>query len=623
MYSTAITEHGLYKAAGNLLWVDMLWSAQPGVPINRRAITEIKDHYFKAPCPYPGVIVVGVNRTDMPTDSRGKLRRISPEEMPHALIIKAPASMLLLGWAAHVGCSLQGRRLSAWSAPVCMVSGCGSLRRSCREVAEEIKSAEVSGDDSSLRGWFNMLLSVSFHFKLLESDDAKYWEAVRLREHLVVDFSTMARDAVQRVFELAAFKAKQEARSGRLTALQVAELYGQNGDLAPSSEPITKNMVENAISVHGVLQGVSGVQQVLQAATAKYGKQSPFNSVLKLHLISNKAKDLARQSGLPAPVCVQWSFAAILDITNCGFIEASEVAIRNIKGEGNAGKGIVDILIFKYRMLRHLLDEWLNEVSLKPLVKAKLREVYQDHAHCRLFCGWPGDNLSEVDLTWQAGWPPSALQTARLIEDVVYGREYDVALKGAVRGSKMPAEAMDSQVIADMVSQIMDDMKAESVGVDGVSGDMPKNTPVLVDDSQPPDDLICVIGEVGLDRISDEHRASLRKFRDLADRTIRQQVKLVVEPTSQDAIAAEIMSGQIGRQLPDEAPKDNLVIFVYDSKVSGEAVTNPQTRKPPLRPHFKKCMAGALTSRKPVDQLDPHDVFVMFDAGKHGTTSAS
>jgi hypothetical protein len=182
---------------------------------------------------------------------------------------------------------------------------------------------------------------------------------------------------------------------------------------------------------------------------------------------------------------------------------------------------------------------------------------------------------------------------------------------------------MDSQVISDMVGQIMDDMKAESAVVGGVSGDMPVDAPVLVDDSQQPDDLGGMVGEVGLEKISDEHRASLRKFRDLADRTIRQQVKLVVEPASQDAIAAEIMSGQLGRQLPDDAPKDSLVIFVYDSKVSGEAVTNPQTRKPPLRPHFKKCMAGALTSRKPVDQLSPHDVFIMFDGGKHGTPSAS
>jgi len=46
-YVHAIKERGLYKSSGNIMWVDMLWSAQSGVPINSSAVDEIIDYYFK------------------------------------------------------------------------------------------------------------------------------------------------------------------------------------------------------------------------------------------------------------------------------------------------------------------------------------------------------------------------------------------------------------------------------------------------------------------------------------------------------------------------------------------------------------------------------------------------
>ena len=46
-YSSAIKERGLYKSSGNIMWVDMLWSAQSGVPINTSAVAEIIEYYFE------------------------------------------------------------------------------------------------------------------------------------------------------------------------------------------------------------------------------------------------------------------------------------------------------------------------------------------------------------------------------------------------------------------------------------------------------------------------------------------------------------------------------------------------------------------------------------------------
>jgi hypothetical protein len=91
-----------------------------------------------------------------------------------------------------------------------------------------------------------------------------------------------------------------------------------------------------------------------------------------------------------------------------------------------------------------------------------------------------------------------------------------------------------------------------------------------------------------------------------------------VEPDSVKRIAEEINLQKPFQEIVDDNPTDRIVLFVYDLKLSGESVTNPQTRKPPLRPHFKKMIGGAIASRKSETELNKRDVFMFFDAGEHG-----
>jgi hypothetical protein len=365
----ALKKKGLYKCGGNIFWADALWTPLPGVPVRQSAVEEIKAHYFSEPCPFPSMVVIGVpSKDENPMDHRGSMKRVSPEEMVHALMFR---------------------------------------------IASEI---EGGATQRRLQDWRRMSLSVSFHFKLLESDDARFWESARLREHLVVDFATMARTAVQRVFELVAFKSKVERTSGKISNSELSRRYKTNLQLAKDSEDITENYVDNAMQVFRGVLGVPMVVSLISQADEIHGHKSPFNSVLKLYLIAKKVREWIVGTPLQYNTSLQWTFTTILDWIKAGFIERTDIGTRLIKGEGSGGRGIIDLIMLKYRMQLFLTTTFLADRKLPLIVKQKVVEVFQSHQSYRSFCGFPPLD-SNVDLTWQAGWEMPSLQVVRLIED--------------------------------------------------------------------------------------------------------------------------------------------------------------------------------------------------------------
>ena len=516
-------------------------------------------------------MAVGV--TDDPMELRGKLKRVSPEELPHALLLR---------------------------------------------IGDQIEEG-VSED--RLREWRHTLLSASFHFKHLESDDSRYWESVRAREHLVVDCSAMARDAIQRIYELVSFKVKQEKKTGKLSSQQIADLYCRHGDLAKSAgEEITKHMVENALAVHANVLSTPALLQVLQKASAKWGKSSPFNSVMKLFLINQKCKEISRTHSLAPNASAVWVLAGIVDWVLAGMVEAAEIGKRQIKGEGSGGKGIVDLLLFKFRLRSHLTQEFLDHKALRADTKDMMRQAFLNHESYRRFCGYPKD--TNHDLSWQAGWPASSLQCCRLIEQMVFGVEYDKEIKTAVRGLKSIEETLEMQTITDFISQIDEDLEAEAEAAGSSSTPavavVAKGSSGICVGLEDEEDEHAVIVVENQQKLSADDVEQVKRFKDMAARMIRQQARFVVEPDSAKRVAEEINTTKPFQEIKDDAPIDRIVLFVYDLKTSGESVTNPQTRKPPLRPHFKKMIGGAIASRASETELNKRDVFLLFDAGKHG-----
>jgi hypothetical protein len=178
-------------------------------------------------------------------------------------------------------------------------------------------------------------------------------------------------------------------------------------------------------------------------------------------------------------------------------------------------------------------------------------------------------------------------------------------------GKKAPEEILELPSIAEVLQQIDDGLKPSTTKEDDAAAtdkhDAKAELSVVVPGSVEID---------GLEKLDADDLQKVDGFKVLADRTIRQQVKLVLEPDSPALVAAAISDSVAGRATDEST--DKKVIFVYDVKLSGESVTYPQIRRPPLRGHFKKMIQGFLDSRQVKDELHGNDIFIFFDASKHG-----
>ena len=201
-FSVAISEVGHYKAGCNLFWIDFMFLANPRVPIRASAVRTLKQHYFSKPCLFPTELVVAVSSLDVPSTKFGSLKCISPEELRIALI---------------------------------------------ERIAERIKAG---ADDAELEGWLSTVLTVTFHFKAIENDEERGIEAIQLREHLTVDFKSMARTARQWVYVIISIKQDMEKKGGKCpTDEEIAEYIQDHVRLAKGREPISGSYVNAAITV--------------------------------------------------------------------------------------------------------------------------------------------------------------------------------------------------------------------------------------------------------------------------------------------------------------------------------------------------------------------------------------
>lgn len=193
----------------------------------------LMEYYFADPQKsdvFPGVVTLAVDATWDPCkpEARGLLRAISPEEPRHALVLA---------------------------------------------IARDIKAGLP---EEGLALWRRMLLSVVTEFRRLSTDEDIFWAATNLRERVGADYETIyfspvqalvawhtprlyvlgwaapprkIRWQVQRIFQLAGFKARREAVACRpISAEQVAQEFNAHVTVS-SGEAVTQTLVDTALTV--------------------------------------------------------------------------------------------------------------------------------------------------------------------------------------------------------------------------------------------------------------------------------------------------------------------------------------------------------------------------------------
>ena len=255
---------------------------------------------------------------------------------------------------------------------------------------------------------------------------------------------------MQRLYEVIMFKGGQESKTGvTLTVEKLAQHYKEKVRMAESSENVTTNFITQAIRVHKSVLAHPELRKFLLECDDRDGVRNPFDSVAKIEAINQKFKGERD---------MKWVFHSLYDSWKCGYLGDS-ISERALKGlsPGMNGKGIAELALFRRNAKDVLLEKFGPQCA--PEVFAKMSDVLASHEAYRSQCGYPG---SKFDGAWKATWKDSAIKMFRMVEEAVYGNEYDQYMKRAIVFRKSAASMIEEAPFPDEFEDMETLWKQES-----------------------------------------------------------------------------------------------------------------------------------------------------------------
>ena len=125
---------------------------------------------------------------------------------------------------------------------------------------------------------------------------------------------------------------------------------------------------------------------------------------------------------------------------------------------GGSGRGLPDLIIFKWDVGNYILTEWAQQHPLPSENIVEMKRVLHSIASYRTQCGYPSEKR---DITFRAGWRQSCEELFVFVECLQFDTMYDGHLKEALKANSTPADAAQNQ-LSEFLEPIAKQATAES-----------------------------------------------------------------------------------------------------------------------------------------------------------------
>ena len=310
---------GQYVAAGNLLWVDVLRSPSPGVPLSFRTVQELADFRWPA--------------DTEPSFARVLLQVVGPvpghvPDVPQALQTLTPEGYV------H------------------------SMLHACARQLPEHKDR-----------WSLVLRSVPLCF--VEEPDDEWIASWNNRNAIAQDFESLGRTAFQMAQEMKLLKKRWETEANR--ALSNTDFQRQIKDSglkkASSQDELSTNLICTALAVAEKLTGEE-VLTTIRDLEDRYGRGSCLNSMQKLHALATKTTPAKRG----------FIFQALRDMIFRNMVDNDDVSKSFLVGDGHNTCGFVALTELKLDCLAHFKAVVLPRAQIREQDRVVIAEALLDHA---------------------------------------------------------------------------------------------------------------------------------------------------------------------------------------------------------------------------------------------------
>ena len=177
-----------------------------------------------------------------------------------------------------------------------------------------------------------------------------------------------------------------------------------NLKLADSSEKMTAGWVDMACTFANRMWNIPKVQKLLCEADDLPPNTNPLEGTSKLQQIVSKAR---------TPERITMFVESLLDLRKAGFItDTPKLSMYQGSQPGAGGKGIVDLICFKWDVGKHIIENFCSQVMSAELA-AETKQVLSSPSAYRAKCGFPDE---ERDLTWRSSWPAAAEECFQWLE---------------------------------------------------------------------------------------------------------------------------------------------------------------------------------------------------------------
>ena len=162
-----------------------------------------------------------------------------------------------------------------------------------------------------------------FRLEKVDLGEARFWRAQNLREEMVERGVTVKLSIIQRVYDVAGFKANKEASlETTLSPGQVAAAYEKHLKAARGSEPIKESFVDTAISVHQRILSIPECRLLLEELGAQFLTGNPLKSIYSLQGLLDRA-GTARN--------ISFALRGLIDGFRKGFVDAGTFSSMKIR----------------------------------------------------------------------------------------------------------------------------------------------------------------------------------------------------------------------------------------------------------------------------------------------------
>ena len=228
------------------------------------------------------------------------------------------------------------------------------------------------------------------------------------------------------------------------------------------------------------------VRQALEQCDDLYFNDGPLNKLSKLLTCVQKAgsSDL-----------IKWVILGAIDAYHAGVIDqfdgssSDSFSVRSLAGDNKGKIGFIQVLAYKYECKMLMLNRmWLMKLmpSADTVIKT-FQHVLEKHSNYRsLVQPFNAADGKELDVSWQHNWSRPNHLTFQFLEQLVYGKIYNMSIRSMIRAGKTVAEALESCVpmkeAMEYVQKAIDAEKEERKQTEGEAEERPRPAELDPDD---------------------------------------------------------------------------------------------------------------------------------------------